>query len=251
MSRSVDFFESQFQRQVRAREFELNPFERLSLDYVQGAVLDLGCGMGNLAIEAARRGCTVTAIDGSPTAIARIRSNAQQEHLTIEAIEADLQNFQIASDYDTILAIGLLMFFRESRAHRLLSEIENHDRVGGRAVVNVLIEGTTFMDMFTPGEYYLFRREELVDRLAGWLIEVTRFDNFPAPGDTVKSFATVIASKPVKHPIRQPTSAQVLDMDLRSLARPRSPATPRICCNSVRPERVPSGPAALRLGRLC
>jgi tellurite methyltransferase len=201
MSRSVDFFESQFQRQVRAREFELNPFERLALDYVQGAVLDLGCGMGNLAIEAARRGCTVTAIDGSPTAIARIRATVQQEQLTIEAIEADLLDFQIANDYDTIVAIGLLMFFRKSRAHGLLGEIENHVRAGGRAVVNVLIEGTTFMEMFTPGEYYLFRREELVHRLAGWLIEVTRFDNFPAPGDTIKSFATVIARKPVKHPI--------------------------------------------------
>jgi tellurite methyltransferase len=198
MSQSVDFFESQFQRQVRDREFELNPFERLSLDYLQGAVLDLGCGMGNLAIEAARRGCTVTAVDGSPTAIARIRSTAQQEQLMIEAIEADLKDFQIANDYDTIVSIGLLMFFRESRAHGLLGEIENHVRPGGRAVVNVLIEGTTFMDMFTPGEYYLFRREELVDRLAAWRIEVTRFNNFPAPGDTIKSFATVIARKPVK-----------------------------------------------------
>jgi tellurite methyltransferase len=186
MSRSVDFFESQFQRQVRDREFELNPFERLSLDYVQGAVLDLGCGMGNLAIEAARRGCTVTAVDASATAIARIRSTAQQEHLSIEAVEADLHNFQVANDYDTIVAIGLLMFFRESRANELLGEIENHIRPGGRAVVNVLIEGTTFTDMFTPGEYYLFRREELVDRLARWLIELARYDNFPAPGDTIK-----------------------------------------------------------------
>jgi len=67
--------------------------------------------------------------------------------------------------------------------------------------VNVLIEGTTFTDMFTPGEYHLFRREELVDRLGAWLIEVTRFDYFPAPGDTIKSFATVIAHKPVKQPV--------------------------------------------------
>jgi cyclopropane fatty-acyl-phospholipid synthase-like methyltransferase len=35
----------------------------------------------------------------------------------IEAIEADLKDFKIANDYDTIVSIGLLMFFRESRAH--------------------------------------------------------------------------------------------------------------------------------------
>ena len=65
----------------------------------------------------------------------------------------------------------------------------------------MLIEGTTFMEMFTPGEYYLFRREELVDRLAGWFIELARYDNFPAPGDTIKSFATVIARQPVEHSV--------------------------------------------------
>jgi hypothetical protein len=54
--------------------------------------------------------------------------------------------------------------------------------------VNVLIEGTTYMDMFTAGEYYLFRPEELLARFAGWAIEVARQDNFPAPGNTVKAF---------------------------------------------------------------
>ena len=61
---------------MKAQEFDLNSFERLALDYLQGEVLDLGCGLGNLALEAARRGCTVTAIDGSPTAIERIRAVA-------------------------------------------------------------------------------------------------------------------------------------------------------------------------------
>ena len=98
VSRSVKFFESQFQRQMEASEFELNPFERLALNNVQGTVLDLGCGLGNLALEAARRGCAVTAIDASPTAIARIRSAAYEEHLTVEAVEANLADFQIARD---------------------------------------------------------------------------------------------------------------------------------------------------------
>src|SRR5215472_16617618 len=110
MLQSVEFFENQFQRQVKSSEFALNPFERLALAFVAGTVLDLGCGLGNLALEAARRGCTVTAIDASMTAIARIRSAAQQERLAIEAIEADLASFKIRLDYQTIVAIGLLMF---------------------------------------------------------------------------------------------------------------------------------------------
>ena len=198
MSRSVAFFEGQFERQVKAGEFEFNPFERLALDYVQGTVLDLGCGLGNLALEAARRGCAVTAIDASPTAIARIRSTAQEEHLAVEAVQANLADFRITHQYDTIVAIGLLMFFREAQALAILRDIQAHVRPGGRAIINVLIEATTYMDMFTPGEYYLFRREELVDRFGHWAVEVTRYDDFPAPGDTVKSFATVIARKPAE-----------------------------------------------------
>jgi tellurite methyltransferase len=196
MANSVQFFENQFQRQVKASQFDLNPFERLAVTYLQGEVLDLGCGLGNLAIEAAHRGCSVTAIDASPTAIERIRTDAESGHLAIEAIQADLGAFSIERDYDTAVCIGLLMFFPQSRALALLDEIQNHVRQGGVAIVNVLIQGTTFMGMFTPESYYLFGREELSERFSGWSVGLHQFDDFPAPDGTVKSFATIIARKP-------------------------------------------------------
>jgi len=196
MSQSVEFFDNQFKRQVLGAEFELNPFEKLALSYLHGAVLDLGCGLGNLALEAARRGCNVTAIDGSATAIARIRTAAEEEHLAVEALEADLANFSIGHEYDTIVAIGLLMFFTKTRAISMLREIQENVRDGGHAIVNVLIEGTTYMDMFAPDEHYLFRRGELLDSFADWTIEVARYDEFPAPRNTLKVFSTVIARAP-------------------------------------------------------
>ena len=196
MQDSVQFFENQFQRQVKAHEFDLNPFERLALDYLQGELLDLGCGLGNLALEAARRRCTVTAIDASPTAIERIRASAESERLAIEAVQADLSTFRIARDYDTVVCVGLLMFFPQGRALALLDEIQHRVRPGGRAIVNVLIQGTTYMGMFTPDGYYLFGREELAERFSGWSVDLNQFDNFPALGGTVKSFATIIARKP-------------------------------------------------------
>ena len=67
-NRSIDFFDSQFQKQVAGSDFALNPFENAVLPFVRGSMLDLGCGLGNLSVEAARRGAEVVAVDASEAA---------------------------------------------------------------------------------------------------------------------------------------------------------------------------------------
>ncbi len=193
---SVRFFDTQFQRQVNAGEFALNPFERQALPYLKGEVLDLGCGLGNLALEAARAGCRVTALDGSPTGVARLRETASCLALPVDAHEADLGHWAADRDYDSIAAIGLLMFFPRERAEALLADIVAHVRPGGMVALNVLIEGTTFLDMFEPGHYHLFAPGALKNALPGWAVLAESVDRFPAPGDSEKVFETVIARKP-------------------------------------------------------
>ena len=194
-NRSVEFFETQFQRQIREADYALNPFETVALDYLTGTVLDLGCGLGNLSLEAGRRGHAVVAVDASPAAVARISADAQRQGLAVQAIQADIAGWIIDQPYDTIVAIGLLMFFRRERALELLRAIQEHVNPGGRAIVNVLIEGTTYMGMFQPDSYYLFSPNELEDRFADWRILSSRHQTFSAPGDTRKEFSTVIAEK--------------------------------------------------------
>lgn len=192
---TVEFFEQQFRRQIRESDFALNPFEQLALPHVAGSVLDLGCGLGNFSLEAARRGCAVTAIDASPSAVERLHTAASSERLRLEALQADLASFHIERDYDTIVAIGLLMFFRRERALALLRQIVQRVRPGGRAIVNVLVEGTTFLGMFKPDEYYLFGANELEQAFAGWTLLANRRDSFPAPEGTRKDFVTAVAQK--------------------------------------------------------
>ena len=194
-NRSIDFFESQFQGQPVAGETALNPFEALALPYVSGRVLDLGCGLGNFSIAAARRGCPVIALDGSPTAIARLRGAAASERLPIHAEQVDLSTYRIADSFDTIVAIGLLMFFPRRRALELLDDIVAHVRPGGYAIVNVLVHGTTYFDMFEPGQYYLFAEHEVDEHFVGWNIVESSLHRFDAPGGTVKAFATVVAQR--------------------------------------------------------
>ena len=195
MSHSVDFFDRQFQRQIDSADFALNPFEQFALPFLSGAVLDMGCGLGNLALAAAGRGCRVTALDGSRTGVARLNAEAAAQGLDIVGRCVDLGADEIGGDYDAVVTIGLLMFFPRPRAEALLRSIKTLVRPGGVAVVNVLIEGTTYLDMFGAEEYTLFGADELERSFAGWRILDSRRDGFDAPGGTRKEFSTVVARR--------------------------------------------------------
>jgi tellurite methyltransferase len=159
-------------------------------------VLDFGCGLGNLAFAAAKRGCKVTALDASPAAVEHIRLRAAAEGAPVSASLADLRNYPISGEYDCIVSIGLLMFFDCATAFKALSQLQSHARPGGIAVVNVMVEGTTYLEMFDPSGHCLFAPLEMQNRFAGWRIEHSEFSDFEAPHRTLKRFSTVIARKP-------------------------------------------------------
>ncbi len=193
---SVEFFDRQFQRQASTDILALNPFEQAALPHLRGRVLDFGCGMGNLAVAAAERGCSVVALDASPAAIRHLRQRAELESLNICAIEADLRHYPIVEDFDAIVSIGLLMFFDCPTAMRRLADLRKRIRAGGMLIVNVLIDGTTYLDMFDADEYCLFARSALEQQFSDWIILSSEFNEFAAPDKRIKSFTTLIVQKP-------------------------------------------------------
>jgi tellurite methyltransferase len=150
MSNSIEFFDRQFEDQIRQGQNRLNRFELMTQPYLRGDVLDVGCGLGNLAIAAAEAGCRVLAVDAAPTAVAHLQRIASERGLSLTAVQADLRRYRIEADYDAVVSIGLLMFFDRDTALARLAELKAHVRPGGVAAVNVLIEGTTFLDISAP-----------------------------------------------------------------------------------------------------
>lgn len=197
-NRSVEFFDRQFLRQIGQQDFALNPFEHAVLPFLKGEVLDLGSGLGNLAEAAARKGCYVTAMDASPTAVSHLERRAARENLPITVVEADLRNVAVGGEFDCVVSIGLLMFFPPDAAREGLRRIQQLVVPGGLAAVNTLIEGTTYMEMFDPGGYCLFHENELAEAFSGWKTEYLKFENFPAPVNTLKRFCTVVARRPMR-----------------------------------------------------
>jgi tellurite methyltransferase len=88
------------------------------------------------------------------------------------------------------------MFFECPAAFRQLSELQSHVRRDGIAVVNVLVEGTTYLDMFDPRDHCLFARDEMRRRFDGWNVLRCDYQDFDAPNRTVKSFVTLVAKRP-------------------------------------------------------
>ena len=100
-----------------------------------GEILELGCGVGGLAIELAAAGNRVTAIDLSPQRIEQARANAAlRPGLNISFITADLNTASLPPDqYDCIVAHDSLHHIL-SLGH-LCDEILKSLKPGGRLLV--------------------------------------------------------------------------------------------------------------------
>ncbi len=193
--RSVAFFDAQFAAAHEGAALALNPFERAVLPHLSGRVLDIGCGLGNLALAACAAGCDVVAVDASPAGIASLRERAARASARLEAILADARTFEPGREFDAVVSIGLLMFMDCGTARRLLQRWKRWVRTGGIMAVNVLVEGTTYLDMFDPADHCLWEPRELDAAFAAWDVRHVQDDEFPAPDGTVKRFRTLIAAR--------------------------------------------------------
>ena len=103
---------------------------------------DVTCGPGLYAVEFARRGCDVTAIDFSPASIAHAVALAERENVaeSCHFIEQDVREMVLAdATFDAaILLYGQLSVFPKGEAEMLLAQVARVLKPGGRICIEML-----------------------------------------------------------------------------------------------------------------
>lgn len=100
-------------------------------------VLEIGCGDGTLAVELARRGARMTAIDASEAMITAAKQRAGASSVTIEFGVAAAQSLPFAAgQFDLVVAFTILCFI--DAVAPVFGEIARVLRPGGRLVIGEL-----------------------------------------------------------------------------------------------------------------
>ena len=107
-----------------------------------GPVLELGCGTGRVALELARRGIEITAVDTSPALLEEIGRRAAAGNLEVELLLADARELSLDRRYALVLAPMQLVHLLEGAEGRaaLLRRARAHLAPGGALALALLAE---------------------------------------------------------------------------------------------------------------
>ena len=95
------------------------------------SVLVVGAGRGDDALEAARRGARVTAIDRSGAMLERLRTAAERDDLAVACVESRFETATLEEPFDHVVAHYFLNCFAEEEARRLLAALSRRVAAGG------------------------------------------------------------------------------------------------------------------------
>ncbi|MBI1998730.1 MAG: class I SAM-dependent methyltransferase [Parcubacteria group bacterium] len=101
-------------------------------------VLDVGCGIGHVGIELARRGCEVVGVDVNRLFLQRARKDARKAGVVARFFRADIRALPFSAEFDAVYAVGPVVgnFTDESDNERVFEELARVLCPEGRALVD-------------------------------------------------------------------------------------------------------------------
>lgn len=109
------------------------PLWRELADEAGGPVLDIGAGTGRVALDLARRGHDVTALDSEPELLHELTARARRRSLRVRTATADARSFELGREFALAIApMQVVQLFGGADGRRsALSAIRRHLRPGG------------------------------------------------------------------------------------------------------------------------
>ena len=150
-----------------------------------GKALDLACGTGRNALWLAQQGWSVTAVDGSPTAIEILCRSAAEQYLALTALVADLETGKYNIEPASWDLISVCYYLQRD----LLKPAKRGVVPGGVLLVIVHIT--------EPGEeptQFRLRPGELAAYFHGWEI-LHSYEGTPRDAAHARAVAEIVARK--------------------------------------------------------
>jgi SAM-dependent methyltransferase len=110
-----------------------------------GPILELGAGTGRITLALLRAGLAVTAVDHSPSMLARLRERLAklpaEQRARAQLVQADMRELRLRKRFDLVLApFNLFMhLYTRDDVERALQRVREHLRPAGRFAMDVLM----------------------------------------------------------------------------------------------------------------
>ncbi|MHA2265014.1 MAG: class I SAM-dependent methyltransferase [Candidatus Thorarchaeota archaeon] len=119
-----DYFDENFRvRRSKRHVLIMQQLQRLPLDLGKTALV-LGCGAGHVAINIARQGTKVKALDISPKAIEYAKQNNHNKNVSY--LVADATEFEVGRLFDFIILPGIIDHVLPNKLPHLLKNVAKH-----------------------------------------------------------------------------------------------------------------------------